>query len=265
MQLATHHGAQQGTPPGATLVVPCFNEERRLDEARVRAFAERPGISLLLVDDGSTDGTRAVLERMAGSSPHIAALALPRNRGKAEAVRQGLLRAIDDGAVLLGYYDADLATPPEEMERIVSALRDDAGLHFAMGARVSFLGTRIERRRSRHYLGRIFATLASMMLRLPVYDTQCGAKALRSSPALRAALAQPFRSRWAFDVELIGRLLAGAPGVPALTKEAFRELPLAAWRDVKGSKVAPAQMVWVLAELALIHRDLVARRAAARR
>jgi dolichyl-phosphate beta-glucosyltransferase len=248
----------------ATVVVPCFNEAQRLDPDGWRAFAERPGISLLFVDDGSTDRTRELLERLAAASPSIRVVSLPENRGKGEAVRQGLLRAMDDGALVLGYYDADFATPPDDMEGILHTVRDDERLHFVMGARVALLGRRIERRRTRHYLGRIFATLASGLLRLPLYDTQCGAKALRASPVLRAALAEPFLSRWAFDVELIGRLLAGTPAVPPIAEDAFLEVPLWAWRDVVASKVAPLQMARALVELLAIHRDLAARRAARR-
>jgi hypothetical protein len=112
-----------------------------------------------------------------------------------------------------------------------------------LGARVRLLGTRIERRAWRHYLGRVFATFASLALRLPVYDTQCGAKLFARSAALEAALARPFRSRWVFDVELLERMLAGAGGAPPLSPGRIREVPLAEWRDVGGSKLGPAGML----------------------
>ena len=109
---------------------------------------------------------------------------LPVNVGKAEAVRTGLLRCLADGAEITGYFDADLATPPEEMIRLVRTLQEREAT-VALAARVALLGTRIERSHLRHYLGRVFATIASLILRIRVYDTQCGAKAFRTVPAFR--------------------------------------------------------------------------------
>jgi glycosyltransferase involved in cell wall biosynthesis len=163
---------------------------------------------------------------------------LARNRGKGEAVREGLLRALASGATAVGYLDADLSTPPEEMLGLLAVL-EDPKIQVVLGSRVSLLGRRIQRRRARHYLGRVFASVASIALRLPVYDTQCGAKIFRRGPALEAALGSPFGSRWAFDVELLGRLLVGEDGTPQLSEADFVEVPLHRWRDVKGSSLSP--------------------------
>lgn len=231
-------------PEAVTLVVPCFNEVARLDGAAfLRLCGDRPGLRLLFVDDGSVDGTDAMLARLASSAGGaVEVLRLPENRGKAEAVRQGLRAALDGGATVVGYADADLATPPEELIRLVDDMAA-APVAVLMGSRVRLLGAAIERRALRHYLGRIFATLASLALGVSVYDTQCGAKLFREGEPLRRALATPFRSRWGFDVELLERLLAGAPGEPRLTAADMRELPLRAWRDVKGSKLGGMAMV----------------------
>lgn len=219
------------------VVIPCFNEAERLSEAHVLALAGDPDTEVLLVDDGSSDGTAALLERISEKAPErVRFLVLPENRGKAEAVRAGMLAALERGATVVGYADADFATPPEELHHLKSEL-DRSGALVALGARIARLGASIDRRASRHYLGRVFATGASLILGLAVYDTQCGAKLFRDTPALRRALSEPFSSRWAFDVELIGRLCAGAPDAPPIAPASFIEVPLRTWVDVRGSKM----------------------------
>jgi dolichyl-phosphate beta-glucosyltransferase len=101
----------------------------------------------------------------------------------------------------------------------------------------------------------VFATLASVTLGLSVYDTQCGAKLFRCNDATRALFAEPFGSRWVFDVELLARYLTqgGAPS-------AIRELPLARWTDVAGSKVKPYDFARGLVELLRIKRKYGLRR-----
>jgi len=247
----------------AAIVVPCFNEERRLQPTAFRAFAEARGVRVLFVDDGSTDGTPRVLAEactLLGSCASV--LRLERNSGKAEAVRRGLLHVIGQGASIAGYLDADLATPPPEMLRLLKIVGENDA-EVALGSRVALLGRRIERKASRHYLGRVFATLASILLDLRVYDTQCGAKAFLVTPLLRAVLEEPFHARWAFDVELIGRLLAGAPGIAGLSEHAFVEMPLRVWTDVAGSKLKPAHFPLLGLELLRIHFALSRRRSAA--
>jgi glycosyltransferase involved in cell wall biosynthesis len=245
------------------LVIPCFNEADRFDRAEMaRLAAARSDLGLVLVDDGSTDQTASVLEaiRTAGG-PGVGVLRLERNRGKAEAVRQGLLAAIAAGAKIVGYADADLSTPVDELLRLAADV-DRHRVDVLLASRVRLLGRRIERHAHRHYLGRVFATFASLALRLPVYDTQCGAKYFRVTPALEAALRVPFRTRWIFDVELLARLLDGAPGTPPLDPSAFREVPLRTWRDVHGSKLRAGGMIRAgLQVVALFLRRRLLRRA----
>lgn len=224
------------------IVVPCFNEERRLDVARLGELADSDRVRLLFVDDGSTDGTAGILDDLHARAG-VDVLRLPQNVGKAEAVRRGLLYGLDQAAPFLGYYDADLATPPGELIRLVELLESRDDLEFVLAARVALLGRRIQRRALRHYLGRVFATCASLILRVPVYDTQCGAKAFRTSPAVREAIADPFRSTWVFDVELIGRLLRGTATAEPVPVSAFEEMPLREWRDVPGSRLGLRDMV----------------------
>jgi len=248
-----------------TIVVPCYNEAARLDVDAFRRFRP-PNLSLrfLLVNDGSTDDTASVLEFLRDLDPgQFIVHNLPANRGKAEAVRQGILLAFQEGAEMVGYWDADLATPLEMIPEFCEMLSQDARLQIVTGARVKLLGRAIQRRPLRHYLGRVFATAASAVLGVPMYDTQCGAKLFRATPEIRAIFEQPFRTNWVFDVELLARFLRNRKAERAEPAAgAIYELPLTEWRDVAGSKVKPQDFFRAFFELATIYWTCVRRRAA---
>lgn len=172
-------------------------------------------------------------------------------------MRRGLGRAVELNAHVVGYVDADMATPADEVGRLLDVLRE-SDLAVVMGSRLAILGHVIERSPLRHYLGRVFATGASMVLGVAVYDTQCGAKFFRVTDGLRAALAEPFASRWAFDVELLGRLIRTLDNPPHGAASPIREVPLRRWHDTGRSKVRPMAMVLAFLSLALIRRRLAA-------
>ncbi len=225
-----------------TIVIPCFNEDDRLIVSSVGTLLEDEGVRLVLVNDGSTDSTWARLNSLLQSYPsRIELLNLLDNVGKGEAVRRGMRTAIANQSLEVGYLDADFATPASEMLRLISVLRAMPASKVVMGARWLHLGARIKRSTIRHYAGRIFATLASNVLRMPIYDTQCGAKVFRVTDRLTRALETPFVSRWIFDVELIARLIQSADGATNADKpyenEDFLEIPLDQWTDVRGSKL----------------------------
>ncbi len=246
------------TAPELILVVPCYNEARRLRAPAFLDFvAHRPFIRLLFVDDGSVDGTMTVLERMAQESPAgIRAMRLPTNRGKAEAVRRGLLEAMDANPALVGFWDADLSTPLTAIDDFSSVAAKRPDIDLILGSRVMLMGRDIRRKASRHYLGRVFATAASLALDLPVYDTQCGAKVFRANDALRRVLGEPFRSRWVFDVEILARYLrlpVDDGGAPRASR--IYELTVPAWHAVPGSKLEAWDFVRSIGELAAVWRS----------
>ncbi len=173
--------------PLCLIVVPCFNEGSRLQVTRFTDFLARvEGINFLFVNDGSRDNTLAVLETIrSGREDRIQILDMPENAGKAEAVRAGLLKAIEQGnGTYVGFWDADLSTPLEVIPDFLALLNGSDRLQMVFGSRVRLLGRDVARRASRHYLGRVFASFASMTLGLPIYDTQCGAKLFRVTPEL---------------------------------------------------------------------------------
>jgi glycosyltransferase involved in cell wall biosynthesis len=237
------------------VVVPCFNEADRLDLTAFReSLAHDPQVGYVFVDDGSTDRTAEMLGAFAAEHPERAeVLRLERNFGKAEAVRRGVLYAADRRAELIGYWDADLATPLTAIPAFV-AVFTDPGIAFVMGARVQLLGRQVHRKAMRHYIGRVFATAVSQLLDLRVYDTQCGAKLLRATPQMLEAFSRPFQLRWCFDVELLARLLGQQErGEFDLYRQCV-ELPLQSWRDVGGSKLGPAQFPKIARELARLRK-----------
>ncbi|HKC49561.1 MAG TPA: glycosyltransferase [Myxococcota bacterium] len=239
---------------GAQIVIPCFNEAHRLPADVFRAYCARvPDVDFLFVDDGSTDQTLARLRELEQALPGRAAvLALERNAGKAEAVRQGMCAAFKSGAELVGYWDADLATPLEEIARFRAVLATHSGVELVLGARVQLLGRLVRRSRVRHYLGRIFATGVSLFLRLPIYDSQCGAKLMRNDATLAPLFEERFCVNWTFDVELLARLIRLRGRSAAY--DSLYELPLERWVDVPGSKVKPGDFFVAFAEIARLWR-----------
>jgi glycosyltransferase involved in cell wall biosynthesis len=249
--------------PELALVVPCYNEAERLDPAAFLRFAAaRPGLRLVMVDDGSGDRTWEILEQMRAAAPaSVTAIRQPANRGKAEAVRTGMLEGFAQGAALVGFFDADLATPLDALDDFLAVLRDRPQVEFVLGSRVMLMGRDIRRKAARHYFGRMFATAVSVALDLPVYDTQCGAKVLRANAATATLFERPFRSRWIFDVELIARYLRlpAAPGEPP-RRDRLYELVLPAWHDRPGSKLAWYDFARATVELGYIWRERLAHR-----
>ncbi len=224
-----------------TLVVPCYNEAQRLPlDAFIEHLEHDQRCRFLFVNDGSSDATETVLQTLVARGPdRMRLLTLAQNQGKAEAVRHGLLAELEQpsSAAFIGYWDADLATPLSAAPAMLQLLRDRPALEVVLGSRVQLLGRQIERRRIRHYLGRVFATFASLVLHLPVYDTQCGAKMFRATPRLREILREPFQARWIFDVELLARWVLSTSDTSQAIAAGIYELPLDAWRDIAGSKV----------------------------
>jgi glycosyltransferase involved in cell wall biosynthesis len=231
------------------VVVPCYNEAKRLDGDAFLDFLERvPGVDACFVDDGSGDGTLPLLRRLEEQMPgRVEVLHLAVNGGKAEAVRAGILHVVGRyGAV--GFMDADLATPLEEILRLAET-RERTGVPAVIGSRVRRLGVHIDRKVLRHYTGRFFAAVVSLLFRLNSYDTQCGAKVFDAQVA-GEIFADAFLSKWLFDVELLLRLRRMPDGV----LERTREVPLNEWYERSGSKIKPSYLFRVPVELFKIWR-----------
>lgn len=215
-----------------TLIIPCKDEAARLEQSAVlEAIEKNPALSILFVNDGSRDGTAEILAHLVHASPAIAAIHLSRNVGKAEAVRAGVRRLLqEDGEGLIGFWDADLATPLDDVERFVAVFERDPTAEMVIGSRWPHLGASVERSTLRDFMGQVMKFLIRRVLRAPVYDTQCGAKVFTRALA-RDVFERRFLSPWLFDVEMFRRL-----GKRRILK-GVKELPLECWRDIAGSKM----------------------------
>jgi dolichyl-phosphate beta-glucosyltransferase len=253
--------AESPRRPEVIVVVPCYNEARRLAAQAFAAFLESaPNVAILFVDDGSTDDTPLVMERLRQAyARQVYTLRLSSNVGKAEAVRRGIQIAFRRRPTFVGYWDADLATPLEAITQLCDVLRAKPKVQLAMGSRVAMLGRDIQRSGARHLLGRAFATAASTLLGLPVYDTQCGAKLFRATPEIAAIFSDAFLSRWIFDVEILARMMRGLAGVHRHVQltEMIYEFPLEQWRDVRGSRLAARDFARAAMELLAIYWEYV--------
>ena len=215
------------------VVIPCYNEEKRLDRVAFSQFiARHPEITFFFVNDGSSDNTEQVLRALCAAD-NAEYLNLDNNSGKAEAVRKGMLRANAAGNFdFIGFWDADLATSLDELVRMCNTIEEETV--YISGCRLLRLGGAIQRKLSRHILGRIFATAVSIHLDLPVYDTQCGAK-LYKSECINSVFERSFVTKWFFDVEILRRL-KNFYGKERVFTDSI-EMPLYRWLDVEGSKL----------------------------
>jgi len=212
------------------LIVPCFNETQRLSLEPFKAFLKQ-GHFLCFADDGSTDGTSDLIRKAFYGQNNVEVFRSEVNLGKAGIIRAAALDILKRGLVeevqWVGFWDADLATPLSEVEVFLRFREDFSPQAVAIfGSRILRLGAKIERSPLRHYLGRVFATVASIMLGVKSYDSQCGAKLFHKS-VLQKTFSEAFISRWVFDLEILLRI--GEANVV--------ECPVSQWRDVPGSKM----------------------------
>lgn len=226
------------------LVIPCKNEYWRLDiSAFLDAISAFPWLTLLFVDDGSTDDTAETLAFLSRQSPAIQAIYLPRNVGKAAAVYTGIQTLLaHTQADWVGFWDADLAAPLSELKGFHDELERNPDAQAILGARWPHLGAQIDRTPFRNIVGTLMKALIRHALHAPVYDTQCGAKIFRRDLAKRI-FAEPFHSKWLFDVELLRRI------PPRTMRHAVIEHPLSVWHDVPGSKLKLSDSAGVFLDL----------------
>jgi dolichyl-phosphate beta-glucosyltransferase len=231
-----------------SIIVPAYNEEARIAPTleRLHAFlaAGPRRYELLVVDDGSTDGTEALVRRLGARIPQLRVLATSPNRGKGHAVRVGMLAARGRVRVMC---DADGSMPAEELPRLLTPVEDGA-VEVAIGSRhAPGAAHAASQPRYRRLWSRLCNLVVQRTLVPGIRDTQCGFKAFSDEAAVdlfgRATI-----DGWAFDLEILALARRRAWGV--------LEVPVA-WTDDRRSKVNPwRDLVKVVREAAQIRRNL---------
>lgn len=230
------------------LVVPCFRESGRIGvflPELCGTMQALGNVRVLVVDDGSgADEVRRmsdIVEDLRTKHDCLLPLkALPENLGKGGAVYAGWVD--HGGADWLAFVDADGACPAAEVARLFLMTNDNTAL---FASRVKMLGRRVDRLFKRHLLGRIYATLVSELLDIPVYDSQCGLKLVPRSAYERIADRLSIHG-FAFDVDLMVTLLDSGCRI--------EEVPIE-WHEIPGGKVRLLRDSWLMA------RDVMAIRA----
>lgn len=217
-----------GPVPALSVVIPCFNEEQRLpgtiEQVERYLDARHEPYELILVDDGSSDGTREVMNAAAGRHNGVRVETLPHNRGKGRALAVGVDAARGRRILLT---DADLSTPIEELQKLEAALGNGAGIAIASRA---LRRSRVEVSQPiyRVLMGKAFNLVVQAVLLPGIWDTQCGFKLFRADAA-HQAFAGLITDGFGYDPEVLYR--AKKRGVK------IAEVPVV-WRNSSPTKVS---------------------------
>ena len=189
-------------PPHLSIVIPAYNESARIEAALANVLgcveARAWDADILVVDDGSTDNTSAIVQHWMAAHPRLHLIQNPGNRGKGYSVRNGLLQSAGE---IVMFTDADLSAPIEEAERLIAAI--DRGADVAIGSRwLDKQKQTVHQPLYRRFFGRCFNWVTRKVMGLPFKDTQCGFKAFKRDAAQTIFRLQTIE-RWGFDPEIL--------------------------------------------------------------
>ena len=233
------------------VVIPCYNEEKRLLSDQFINFIEKnSGYHLCFVNDGSTDNTIDVLHKIRkGKEKFISVYDCKKNQGKAEAVRLGMLHmAKKDDLDYIGFLDADLSTNFANFDDLVKVI-ENSKYKIVSGSRISRMGANISKESSRKLISLSINYIIRKILKMNFKDTQCGAK-IFSKDIIPIAFNDPFITKWLFDVEIFMRVR----NYFSLenSKELLCETPLKRWVHADGSKLSMKDSIKIIGQLAQI-------------
>jgi dolichyl-phosphate beta-glucosyltransferase len=238
----------------AAIVIPCFNESTRFDTSYFNRLVQINNTFWVFVDDGSTDSTSLVLANFC-KKINTRYLRNDTNQGKSRAIANGMayISRTNISPAWMGFIDSDGAFAISDIEKFLGLTKTEQIKNFdsIYSSRVKLSGRSINRTTSRHYVGRVIATVFGITWKDIPYDTQSGFKLYRTKLLTKQVLSPTFLTKWFFDIELHVRLGTN-------NENTFRvwEEPLNSWTDVPGSKLSFIERVRVIREIILILRLL---------
>ncbi|MDO5975143.1 response regulator [Flavivirga jejuensis] len=233
------------------VVIPCYNEEKRLLSKEFFDFVDSNlGYHLCFVNDGSTDNTLEVLNDLCKNrEANISVFNCEKNGGKGEAVRQGILHlAKDEQLDYIGYLDADLSTDFRDFDDLVKTI-ETSDFKIISGSRMSRMGADITKESARKIISKTINLIIRTILGMPFNDTQCGAK-IMDKDITKHMFKDKFITRWLFDVEIFIRMRKHYGKKKAISY--ICEQPLKRWIHADGSKLSMKDSIKIVGQLGQI-------------
>nr|WP_315254899.1 glycosyltransferase [uncultured Flavobacterium sp.] len=233
------------------VVIPCYNEEKRLLGDEFRDFVHKNlGYHLCLVNDGSKDKTLEVIQELIkGKEDYISVYDCEKNGGKAEAVRLGMLHLAKQSQFdYIGFLDADLSTDFADFNDLAETI-SDSKYKMVFGSRITRMGADIEKESARAIISKTINFIIRKTLGMEIKDTQCGAK-IMTKDVIENTFKEKFITKWLFDVEIFMRMkkIYGSKE----TKGLILEQPLKRWIHADGSKLSMKDSVKIVGQIGQI-------------
>lgn len=233
--------------PKTAIIIPCFNEEKRLDKLKVKELSKLYNIDIYFTNDGSTDKTQQLINEICLLIPNCFSINYNKNEGKSAAIYKSINEInVKNKYDYIGYFDADFSTPSKQLVNMINYIETNNSA-FIFASRIKTLNALIVRKTHRHIIGRTILTIINLKHRLNIYDTQCGCK-IFSKNIINEGFKDPFRTKWLFDVEVFIRLK---------NKQLLHsgiEFPIYQWTDVEGSKLKMSHFPKIMKELITLYK-----------